>query len=578
MRVSQLLNPTLREVPAEAEVISHQLMLKAGLIRKAAAGVYTYLPLGWRILRKIEQIVREEMDAQGGQELMMPIMQPAELWQETGRWEVYGPEMFRLRDRHEREFCLGPTHEELITDLVRGDVRSYKQLPLLLYQIQNKYRDERRPRFGLMRGREFIMKDLYSFDRDPESLRVSYQKMYAAYERIFTRCGLTFRAVEADAGAIGGSGGTHEFMVLAESGEAEVVYCPACHYAANVEQAECQPQGALRVPVQEAPELIETPGLRTIEDITQTLGTPKSAQIKSLVYQGDAHLYLVLVRGDREVNALKVNHLLGGLNNLQLAAPEMVEQVMGGSVGSLGPVGAPPEIQIVADQEITLMPRLTCGANRTDYHYKNVVPGRDFRIDILGDIRMITPGETCLKCGMPLENARGIEVGQVFNLGTKYSQALHAVYVDEHGKEQLIYMGCYGIGVSRTMAAAIEQHHDPDGIIWPAAIAPYHCIIVPVNLKDGQVAAAAEELYRALWAAGVETVLDDRDERPGVKFKDADLIGYPLRITVGAKSLAQGGAELRVRASGEVELTPLPELPSRVQTMLQAMIEGELHA
>ncbi|MDR3287910.1 MAG: proline--tRNA ligase [Peptococcaceae bacterium] len=568
MRVSQLLNPTLREVPAEAEVISHQLMVKAGLIRKAAAGVYTYLPLGWRILRKIEEIVREEMDAQGGQELLLPVIQPAELWKETGRWQVYGPEMFRLRDRHDREFCLGPTHEEMITDLVRNEVRSYKQLPLLLYQIQNKYRDERRPRFGLMRGREFIMKDLYSFDRDEEGLNVSYRKMYDAYRRIFSRCGLTFRAVEADAGAIGGSGGTHEFMVLAESGEAEVVYCQACDYAANVEKAECQPQASQDQPTTAALELMATPQQRSIEEVARFFQAPESRLIKSLLYQGDDQVFLVLIRGDREVNELKLNHALGGCTTLQLASPETVERTLGCEAGSVGPIGTPSGLKILADPEIALMPQAICGANRTGYHYRHVVPERDLPIAQTADIRQIEAGEACPACGAPLQAARGIEVGQVFNLGTKYSQALQATYLDEKGAENLIHMGCYGIGVSRTMAAAIEQNHDADGIIWPLPVAPYHCLIVPVNMKDSEVAGVAEKLYRELTALGVETVIDDRDERPGVKFKDADLVGYPLRITIGTKTLAQGQVELRNRKTGETDLTPLAELPQKVRRLI----------
>ena len=568
MRVSQLLNPTLREVPAEAEVISHQLMLRAGLIRKAAAGVYTYLPLAWRVLKKIEQIVREEMDAKGGQEMLLPIMQPAELWRESGRWDVYGPEMFRLKDRHEREFCLGPTHEEIITDLIRNEVRSYKQLPLLLYQIQNKYRDERRPRFGLMRGREFIMKDLYSFDRDAEATKASYDKMYDAYCRVFTRCGLSYRAVEADAGAIGGSGGTHEFMVLAESGEAAVVYCDACAYAANVEKAECRPHPVKDEEAVGSPQLVYTPGTKTIEEVSSFLGVPKTRLVKSLLYQGDDHVFLVLVRGDREVNEIKINTSLGEFLSLQLAAPEVVMKYLGCAPGFVGPIGAPADLLIVADAEVARMPQAVCGANQADYHYVHVVPGKDFRIDRVFDLRLVEAGEPCPKCGAPLQAARGIEVGQVFNLGTKYSKALHATYLDENGEEKLLSMGCYGIGVTRTMAAAIEQNYDADGIIWPLQIAPYHCIIVPVNVKDGQVAAVAEKLYADLNASGVEVILDDRDERPGVKFKDADLVGYPLRVTVGAKALAQGQVELRHRKTGATEYVPVGELVARVQQLV----------
>lgn len=573
MRVSQLLNPTLREVPAEAEVVSHQLMLRAGIIRKAAAGVYTYLPLGFRVLKKIEQIVREEMDAKGGQEVLMPIIQPAELWKETGRWDLYGEEMFRLKDRHEREFCLGPTHEELITDLVRGEVRSYKQLPLLLYQIQNKYRDERRPRFGLMRGREFVMKDLYSFDRDDAGLAESYTKMYDAYCRIFSRCGLTYRPVEADAGAIGGSGGTHEFMVLAESGEAAVVYCPACDYAANVEKAECRPRPVKDSAAEGEYRLVYTPGVRTIEQIREFLSVPKTSLVKSLLYDGDGKFFLVLVRGDREINEVKLNNALGGFISLKLADPQKVLETLGCEVGSVGPVGVPEGLNVIADHEVSLMTGIVCGANKNDHHYVDVVPGRDFRIEQEFDLRMVEVGEECPKCGAPLQEARGIEVGQVFKLGTKYSKALKATYLDENGEEKLCVMGCYGVGVSRTMAAAIEQNNDADGIIWPLQIAPYHCIIVPVNMKDALVAATAEKLYGELKQAGVEVVIDDRDERPGVKFKDADLVGYPMRITVGSKALANGHIELRTRKTGETELVVLSEVVRLVQKTVKQALE-----
>lgn len=565
MRVSQILNPTLREVPAEAEVVSQKLMLRAGLIRKAAAGIYTYLPLGLRILKKIEQIVREEMDAKGGQEVMLPIIQPAELWRETGRWDVYGPEMFRLTDRHEREFCLGPTHEEIVTDLVRGEVRSYKQLPLLLYQIQNKYRDERRPRFGLMRGREFVMKDLYSFDKDDAALAVSYQKMYDAYTRIFTRCGLTFRPVEADAGAIGGSGGTHEFMVLAESGEAAVVYCPDCDYAANVEKAECQAQPIESEKVTENYSLLETPHMKTIEAVSEFLGLHQHELVKSMLYQGDDQVFLVLVRGDREINEIKLNNMLGPFVNLQLADPEVVRQTLGCEPGFVGPINAPKDLKIVADLEVPLMKKAACGANQAEHHYINVLPERDFRMDQVFDLRMVVAGEKCLKCGGTLTEARGIEVGQVFKLGTKYSKALNANYVDENGQEKPCVMGCYGVGVSRTMAAAIEQNNDKDGIIWPIPIAPYQVILVPVSMKDSQVVDAAEKLYEELRQAGIEVIMDDRDERPGVKFKDADLVGYPLRVNVGSKTLAQGQVELRMRQSGETELVKVEELTTRVK-------------
>ncbi|WP_088224799.1 proline--tRNA ligase [Desulfosporosinus sp. FKB] len=569
MRVSQLLNPTLREVPAEAEIISHQLMLRAGLIRKSAAGVYTYLPLGLRVLKKIEAIVRQEMDSKGGQEVLMPIMQPAELWRESGRWDVYGEEMFRLKDRHQREFCLGPTHEEIITDLIRGEIRSYKQLPILLYQIQNKYRDERRPRFGLMRGREFIMKDLYSFDRDEAGLDVSYQKMYDAYCRIFSRCGLAYRPVEADAGAIGGTGGTHEFMVLADSGENSVVYCPDCNYAANVEKAECRPQPVQAKAEEGKRQLVHTPGVKTIDEASDFLKIPATSLIKSLLYQGDDKLFLVLVRGDRELNEIKINNALGGFISLQLASPETVKKLLGCAPGSVGPVEVPPSLLVIADQEVPLMEYAVCGANKDDYHLVGINPKTELRIDQIHDLRTIVPGEACPNCGASLKEARGIEVGQVFKLGTKYSKALGATFLDENGVEKPCVMGCYGVGVSRTMASAIEQNYDESGIIWPIPIAPYHCILVPVSTKDTQVAEATEKLYQELQSLGVEVILDDRDERAGVKFKDADLVGYPLRITIGSKALANGQVELKERKGGDIRLVSLNDAAGQVKAIIE---------
>ena len=573
MRVSQLLNPTLREVPAEAEVVSHQLMLRAGFIRKAAAGIYTYLPLGWRVIRKIEQIVREEMDIKGGQEVMLPIMQPAELWKESGRWDLYGQEMFRLKDRHNREFCLGPTHEEIITDLVRNEVRSYKQLPLLLYQIQNKYRDERRPRFGLMRGREFIMKDLYSFDKDLSGLMESYDKMYQAYERIFARCGLTFRAVEADAGAIGGTGGTHEFMVLADSGEAAVVFCKECDYAANVEKAECVARGVPKDDLEGLAGETHTPGAKTIDQVADFLHINKTSLIKTMVYKGDDKYFLVLVRGDREINEVKVNNSLGPFVNLRLAEAEEVVSIFKCGPGFVGPVAIPGDILITADLEVAEMESAVCGANKKDYHLVNVKCGQDFIPHKIMDLRMVAPGEPCPKCNGLLKEARGIEVGQVFNLGKKYSESLKATYLDDKGQEQFCLMGCYGIGVSRTMAAAIEQNYDENGIIWPMPIAPYQCIIVPINLKEQEVVITAEKLYKELTELGVETVFDDRDERPGVKFKDSDLVGYPLRVTVGKKTLAEGKVELYNRKTGNVQLVEVEDACRQLKIMVEEALQ-----
>ncbi|WP_425060896.1 Proline--tRNA ligase [Sporomusa carbonis] len=568
MRVSQLFAPTLRETPAEAEVISHQLMLRAGFIRKAAGGIYSYLPLAWRVLKKIETIVREEMDAKGGQELAMPVIQPAEMWQETGRWSVYGDEMFRLKDRHNRNFCLGPTHEEMITTLVRGDVRSYRQLPLMLYQIQNKYRDEIRPRFGLMRGREFIMKDLYSFDRDEAGLDESYNKMYDAYTKIFTRCGLTFRAVEADSGAIGGSG-SHEFMVIAESGEAAIVYCGDCDYAANVEKAELHPitgQVEERLPLSET----DTPGTKSIAALCQFLDICPEKTIKTLAYRTDTGaIVLALVRGDHEVNEIKLLNKVGCLR-LDMANEEALAGIMGSCAGYIGPVGfdGRDDIIIVADATVMNMVNAVCGANKLDKHYINVNPGYDFTPDIIADIRLIQENDPCPRCGAPVKTARGIEVGQIFKLFTKYSTSLQATYIDDDGKEKPMVMGCYGVGVSRTMAAAIEQNYDQNGIIWPAPIAPYHAVIVPVSSKDEAQMALAEKVYGDLNANGVEAVLDDRNERPGVKFKDADLIGYPLRITIGPKAINDNLIEIKVRRTGETLYFSSADYLSKVKELL----------
>lgn len=548
MRVSQLYAPTLRETPAEAEVVSHQLMLRAGMIRKAAGGIYTYMPLALRVLRKIETIVRQEMDSKGGQELLMPIIQPAEMWQETGRWDVYGDEMFRLKDRHNRNFCLGPTHEEMITTLVRSDVRSYRQLPLKLYQIQNKYRDERRPRFGLMRGREFIMKDLYSFDKDEEGLTTSYDQMYDAYTNIFSRCGLTFRAVEADGGAIGGSK-THEFMVIADSGEAAIVYCPSCNYAANVEKAELKP---ILMPEEELQSLTitDTPGTKSIESVTALLGISAEKTIKTLVYNTDKGVVMALVRGDHEVNEIKLQNIVDCLT-IELADEKTIVEALGSTPGFIGPVGIKCPT-IVADPTVMNLYNAVCGANTPNQHYRNVNAKRDFSPTIVTDIRLIQENDPCPHCDVAVKTARGIEVGQVFKLHTKYSEALKATYLDENGREKPMVMGCYGIGVSRTMAATIEQNNDQSGIIWPVAIAPYHVVIVPISPKDEAQMSLSNKIYQDLNASGVEAVFDDRNERPGVKFKDADLIGYPLKVTVGPKTINENLIEVKVRRTGEV--------------------------
>ena len=554
MKVSQLYAPTLREVPAEAEIISHQLLMRAGFIRKAAGGMYTYMPLAWRVMKKIEKIIREEMDAKGAQEILMPIAQPAELWQESGRWGAYGAEMWRLKDRHGREFCLGPTHEEMITVLVRDEVRSYRQMPLMLYQIQNKYRDERRPRFGLIRSREFVMKDCYSFDVDEEGLDKSYNAMYDAYSRIFTRCGLNYRPVEADSGAIGGSG-SHEFMALAETGEAELVYCTKCEYAADVEKAELHEIIAADEQLQEKQE-VATPNCKTIKDVCDYLKLPVEKSVKAVAFNSEKGLILCFVRGDHEVNEIKVVNTVG-VTEVEMADDGLLAAA--GTVGGyMGPVGLDgKKVIVVVDSTVMKMHNFCCGANKEGYHLINVNPQRDFVPAYVADIRLIQKGDPCPHCGAPVAHARGTEVGQVFKLFTKYSAAMGAKYLDEQGKEQPIVMGCYGIGVGRTMQAVAEQFNDKDGLIWPVAVAPYEVIVLPMNTKDEASTQKAFAIYEELQRAGVETVIDDRNERPGVKFKDADLIGYPLRVVCGPKTMESKQLEVKIRKTGEVKMLDL---------------------
>lgn len=568
MRASNLYAPTLRNTPAEAEIVSHQLMYRAGMIRKVAGGMYTFLPLGWRVIRKIEQIIREEMDAAGGQEVMMPIMQPAELWEESGRWAAYGDEMMRIKDRHGRNFCLGPTHEEMITDLVRDEVRSYKQLPLLLYQIQDKFRDERRPRFGLMRSREFIMKDLYSFDKDIAGMNESYKKMYDAYTKIYTRMGLEFRPVEADNGAIGG-GHSHEFTVLADAGESNIVYCSKCDYAASDEKAELKP---IAMPSEAAEPLskIATPDTNTIEAVVNLLKVPVEKTIKAVAYQTDTdELVLVFVRGDHEVNEVKVINQLDGALELRMADEEAIKSV-GGYPGFMSPIGIKEGTRILVDATVMNMSNAVAGANEEGYHYVNVNPKRDFTQEsiVITDLRMVKEGDPCPHCGAGLNMTRGIEAGQVFTLGTKYSKAMGATFLDENGKEQPLYMGCYGIGVGRTMAAAIEQNNDEQGIVWPRAIAPYEVVIVAVNAKKADQLEYAEKVYAECKKAGLDTLLDDRKERAGVKFKDCDLIGYPVRVVIGPKAIEEGQIEIKVRKTGEVFTVAYDEYLLKVQELL----------
>ncbi|HPT82861.1 MAG TPA: proline--tRNA ligase [Limnochordia bacterium] len=569
MLMSQLYAPTLRETPAEAELVSHQLMLRAGLMRRAASGMYTFLPLGLRVIRKVEQIIREEMDAIMGQEVLMPIVQPAEIWQESGRWDEYGAEMFRLQDRNGRQFCLGPTHEELITALVRSEVRSYRQLPLRLYQIQNKYRDEIRPRFGLMRGREFIMKDMYSFDKDERGLDESYWAAFHAYERIFQRCGLEVRPVEADSGAIGGDV-THEFMVLAEAGEDFVLHCSKCSYAANVERAEGvdlpeqAPGGELK-----ALEEVATPQISTIAQVCAFLGTQPEDCIKTLIYIADGRPVAALIRGDHNLNEIKLRKFLQ-CQSLELADEATISRITGAPVGFAGPVGL--DIPLYADYAVKGVQNAVVGANKQDAHLRNANLNRDFTVTAFADLREVQPGDPCPRCGGVLLGARGIEVGQVFKLGTKYSKALGATFLQENGVETPLIMGCYGIGVGRTVAAVIETNHDEDGIIWPLSIAPYHVIVVPVSMKDPAQAQAAHKLYQELLAQGIEVVFDDRDERPGVKFKDADLIGFPIRVTIGPKSLEKGEVEIVIRRTKEVKSLPADQ----VVPAIRGILEGEI--
>ncbi len=566
MRFSQLLIPTLKENPAEAEVISHQLMLRAGFIRKLTSGIYSYLPLGLAAIRKVEQIVREEMNRAGAQELLLPMVQPAELWEESGRWQKYGPELLRFTDRHERRSCLGPTHEEVITDLVRKNIHSYRRLPLNLYQIQTKFRDEIRPRFGLMRGREFIMKDAYSFDADDQGASATYEKMKLAYQRIFHRCGLKFRAVEADSGSIGGNF-SHEFMVLADTGEDTIVACTKCSYAANMEKAR-----AREIPAPEKPELkplekIKTPGKRKVKAVTEFLNISPAELVKTLVFLADGKPVAVLLRGDHEVQEVKLCNLLG-VQDVELADDKQVYDITGVPTGYLGPVGL--KIPLVADREVVKMVNFTVGANEKNYHSLNVNPGRDFTIEKTADLRMITAEDHCPLCGAALDLTRGIEVGHIFKLGTVYSEALKARFLDNQGNEIPFVMGCYGIGVSRVVAAAIEQNHDRDGMIFPLPIAPAQVILLNLSSRDDKITGAAESLYRELLADNIEVILDDRDERPGVKFKDADLLGIPVRLMVGKSFTKEGNIEIRTRKNGRVITVPLAETVTRVREIIDS--------
>ncbi len=570
MRLTSYYMPTLREKPAEAEILSHQLMLRGGMIRKLASGIYSFLPLGYRVVRKVEEIIRQEMNAKGALEVFLPVVQPAELWRETGRWDRFGKELLRFKDRGEREFCLGPTHEEVITDLVRNELRSYRQLPVNLYQIHVKFRDETRPRFGLMRAREFVMKDAYSFDADERGLSRSYQDMYDAYSRIFTRCGLRFTAVEADTGAIGGDV-SHEFMVWAETGEDVIVRCCRCGYAANLERAEFQPSKGKWDEGEKPLEKVYTPNMKTVEEVTGFLGVSPSCLIKTLLYQTEKGFVALMVPGDREVNETKVLHLLG-VEELELAASVHVEEITGAPVGFAGPVGL-KGVKLVADRTLDGMGNVVVGANEEDYHFVNATPGRDFSWDVAGDIVKARPGDRCHRCGTALEFSKGIEVGHIFKLGTKYSEAMGARFLDEKGQERPFVMGCYGIGVTRTAASAIEQSHDDDGIIWPISIAPFQCYLLPTNWERADIRNAAEGLYHRLLERGVEVLLDDRDERAGVKFKDADLIGMPIRVTLGERGIKKGLCEVKLRREERPRDVSIEQAIEEVVSMRDALFK-----
>ena len=574
MLASRLYSPTLRELPSDAVVMSHKYMLKAGMMRKIANGTYAYLPLAFRAIRKVEKIIREEINKTGAQEILMPIVQPAEIWQKTGRWDVYGEEMFKLKDRHGRDYCLGPTHEELVTTLVQLDTSSYKQLPVSVYQIQNKYRDEKRPRFGLMRSREFIMKDGYTFDADQEGLDKQYKLMYDAYTRIFTRCGLTFRPVIADSGAIGGNA-SHEFEVLADSGEADIVYCKHCDFAANIEAVE---PNTLHSDIKndKEKEIVETPGQHTIDMVCNYLHAPVKQSVKAVVYKLDDTVVLAMVRGDHEVNEVRLQNIYGAIN-VGMASDEDLDRA-GLTAGYISPIGLKrtKDFDIICDTTVMEMQDACCGANDKDKHYIHVNPARDFGDVRVDTIRQIDAHDVCPECGGEIVLTKGIEVGQVFKLGTKYSEKLGATYLDNNGKSHPLVMGCYGIGVTRTVAASIEQNHDDDGIIWPAAIAPYEVVIVPANNKSEEVMEAARKLYKDMEDSQDEIVLDDRNERAGIKFKDADLIGYPVRVTIGKKWQQSGNVEIRLRRTGKVIEVPLADCKDKVLEILKHLHDNNL--
>jgi prolyl-tRNA synthetase len=571
MRWTQTFIPTLRQDPSDAEVVSHRLMTRAALIAKVAAGIYNYLPLGWKSLSKLQAIIREEMERAGSAELVMPAIQPAELWQESGRWFEYGPELLRMKDRHDREFCFGPTHEEVITDLVRRTVTSYRQLPVNLFQIQTKFRDEIRPRFGLMRGREFVMKDAYTFHADAGDLDVAYRAMERAYCRVFERCGLGYTQVEADTGNIGGSE-SHEFMVLADTGEDAILSCPACGYGANVEKAQAGPvEPAPEWPRErpDSPGTVDTPEMRSVEEVAEFLGISPAHLIKTLIFETDEEFVAVLIRGDLEVNEVKLKNELN-CTHLQLASEAKIEEVTGGPQGFSGPVGL-ERVRVLADPSVTNLEVAATGANAADAHLVGVVPGRDFEPTAVVELRLATAGDPCPKCGKPLVEKRGIEVGHIFKLGTKYSKSMGCNFQDADGNESPMIMGCYGLGVGRTVAAAVEQNHDDKGIIWPLPLAPYEVVLVTLNSDKPEVVEAAEALYSQLQEAGIDVLFDDRTERPGVKFNDMDLIGFPVRVVLGKRGLDAGEVEISVRRDPEKRPTPIGEMVPSVKSLLDEL-------
>lgn len=565
MKQSMTLIPTLREVPADAEIKSHQLLLRAGFMRQNSSGVYSFMPLGKKVLQKVEAIVREEMDNAGAVELLMPALQQAEFWQESGRWYTYGPELMRLKDRNNREFALGATHEEVVTSLVRDEVKSYKRLPLTVYQIQTKFRDEQRPRFGLLRGREFIMKDAYSFHANQESLDAVYENLYAAYSNVFSRCGLDFRAVIADSGAMGGKD-THEFMVLSEIGEDTIAYSDTSEYAANIEMAPVAVKYEKSSEEQGTLEKVHTPGQKSIDDVASFLKQDASKLIKSLLFKVDEKYVLVLVRGDHEVNDIKVKNFYNA-EIVELVDPNETKEVLGCAVGSLGPINIASEVEVIADVAIESMVNGICGANEEDHHYVNVNPDRDFNVANYIDLRFIQEGDPSPDGNGQIKFAKGIEVGHVFKLGTKYSEAMNATFLDENGRSQPMIMGCYGIGVSRTLAAVAEQFNDEKGLVWPVNLAPYQVHLIPVNMKDESQAELAEKLYGELKKQGMDVLMDDRHERAGVKFADSDLIGLPVRVTVGKKA-SDGIVEVKIRKTGEVLEMETVELVEKLKELL----------